>query len=326
MTWRRPADGPPRRFHPWWEVLTNFSNATWRLTGLVWTDDLATGADAALEWNGIDGRRRAGSVTVGAALALGAGPERSCVGVWRAGRRIACPASTSIDPAATSGQCRDCAAMARSRSIATDTALDDPRDFTVYLAHHGATIKVGITAAERGRARLLEQGALSMLTLSTGTLLPARRCEALLTTALGLPQRVTTSRKRQARHLPDTPAARSEELRELASRVRALDWPPGQHFTDEDPADLTPCYGLPDDGVRPSHALTRVSPGTMVAGTVRCRIGRDLYLTDGDRLILVDTGLLQGWTFTRAPEPSATTADLERLGAPPPESHQDALF
>lgn len=70
----------------------------------------------------------------------------------------------------------------------TDTALDDHREFSVYLAHHGSVVKAGITASERGQARLLEQGALSSLILSTGTLLSARRCEALLTTALGVPQ------------------------------------------------------------------------------------------------------------------------------------------
>lgn len=305
----------------------NTTHATaWRLTGLIWTDAPATGPDAALEWNGIDGRQRASPLALDITLALSTGHERSCVGVWRAGRRIACPTTTSIDPATASGQCRDCAAMARSRSIATDTALDDPRDFAVYLAHHGATIKVGITAAERGQARLLEQGALSTLTLSTGTLLSARRCEALLTTALGLPQRVTTTRKRQARHSPGTPEARSQELRDLAARVRELNWLPGQHRTDTDPIDLTPWYGLPDDGAHPDHALTRVSPGQTIAGTVMCRIGRDLYLTDGDRLILADTGLLQGWTFTRATEPAATTAELKFLDAPPSESQQDALF
>ncbi|MGW7008514.1 DUF2797 domain-containing protein [Streptomyces sp. NPDC054933] len=49
--------------------------------------------------------------------------------------------------------------------------MDDPRPFTVYLAHHGtAGVKVGITAVERGTARLLEQGALASLALSTRTL------------------------------------------------------------------------------------------------------------------------------------------------------------
>jgi hypothetical protein len=297
----------------------------WRLTGLLWTDAPATGPDTALEWSRADGQWRASSLDVGSTLALTAGPERSCVGVWRARRRIPCPTRTPIDPAATSGQCRDCAAMARSRSIATDTALDDPRDFAVYLAHHGTVVKVGITAAERGRARLLEQGALSALTLSTGTLLSARRCEALLTTALGLPQQVTTARKRRARYSPATPEARSQELREPATRVRELDWPPGQHPTDEEPIDLAPYYGLPDAGIHPTHALARVSAGRTIAGTVTCRIGRDLYLTSGDRLILIDTGLLQGWTFTRATGP-ATTTGLEPLGAPPPASHQGALF
>ncbi len=215
--------------------------------------------------------------------------------------------------------------MARSRSVATDTLLDDPREFSVYLAHHGYAIKVGITASERGQARLLEQGALSATMLSAGSLVSARRCEALLTAALGLPQQVKTARKRQARTDPGTAAERAAALRDTAERARALDWPAGQTFQAGEPLDLTPVYGLGPDGVLPTHAISPLAPGQAIVGDVACRIGRDIYLDTPQGLTLLDSGHLQGWSLTRADDGVELTAGLAPL-AMRREPEQDALF
>lgn len=285
--------------------MTAVSAPAWRFTGLVWR-----GREVSVAWLAPTGDVRTSDVGLGSRLALVAGPDRRCVGVWHDGRRIPCATRTPIDPAATSGQCTSCAAMARSRSVATDTQLDDPREFSVYLAHHGYLVKVGITATQRGHARLLEQGALAATILSSGTLISARRCESLLSTVLGLPQQVRTARKRQARTEPGTAAGRETDLREISGRARTLSWPAGQTRRTGEPFDLTTAYGLGPRGVAPSRAVAPLAAGHAVVGDVVCRIGRDLYLGTPGGVVLVDTGLLQGWAFTRAVDDASLSTQL----------------
>ena len=172
----------------------------WRATGLIWSDGVAH-----LEWSGAD---RASPLRLGTELSFTFGPDRRCIGLWRSGRRLRCTTDTVLAPEG-SAQCPDCHAMERTNSIATDTRLDDPRPFSVYLAHHGSVIKVGITAAERGQARLLEQGALASTIISTGSLVGARRVEGLLNSALQVTDRVSAVRKRAARTQPGSAADRS---------------------------------------------------------------------------------------------------------------------
>ena len=301
----------------------------WRPTGLVWSDD-----GAGLEWLTPAGLTRTSPLAVGANLALTVGADRRCLGLWWEGRRVPCVSATPsggalLDAGAKSGQCESCAAIARTRSVATDTRLDDPREFRVYLAHHGSVVKAGITAAQRGSARLLEQGALSSLVLSAGTLLSARRCESLLTTALGLPQQVHTARKRAARATPGTTSSRAAELSAVVGRAAALDWPPGQAWDPTEPADHTVVYGLADGGVVPSRRLDPLRPATTVTGEVLCRVGRDLYLSTPGGVLLVDTGLLAGWDLRRAESGASGTASASPVAAPAgtgPGAEQGALF
>jgi hypothetical protein len=316
----------------------------WRLAGLVWAE-----GGPALEWLSPTGGTRTSPLEIGARLALTVGADRRCLGLWWDGRRVPCVAETLLGAGAKSGQCESCAAIARTRSVATDTRLDDPREFRVYLAHHGSVVKAGITATRRGQARLLEQGALSSLFLSAGTLLSARRCESLLTTALGLPQQVHTARKRAARAAPGTTASRAGDLSAVVGRAAALGWPPGQVWDPTEPTDHTPAYGLPDGGLVPARQLDPLRPGATVAGEVTCRIGRDLYLTTADSMtagsmtadsmtpgrttpdsvLLVDTGLLAGWDLRRADAGTSGTASTSPVAAPAGTgagAEQDALF
>lgn len=260
---------------------------------------------------------------MGADLAFSAGPDRECTGVWRAGRRHCCPVAAPLQPAARSSQCATCQSLDRSSSIAADTRIDDPRPFTVYLAHHGAAgIKVGITAVARGSARLLEQGALSSIVLSTGTLASARRTERVLGAALGLPDRVSTTRKRAARAHPTTPAARAADLLATTERTRQVTWPEGQNRRESPAVDHCHTYGLPQDGLRPAAEVLPLAAGSTVAGKVACRIGSDLYLDTAAGLVLLDTRLLTGWALSRATG-AAMTAALRKLDD---EVEQDALF
>ncbi len=213
--------------------------------------------------------------------------------------------------------------------MAADTLLDDPRPYAVYLAHHGsAGIKVGITAAERGLTRLLEQGALASVFLSEGTLPSARRVEHLLGVALGLPDRVSTVRKRVARAAPGTPADRAATLLAELSRTRELGWPEGQsRREDAEVVDHCARYGLPDAGLHPDAAVEPLRPGEVVTGRVACRIASDLYLAvPSAGLVLLDTRLLAGWSVSRADTPASLTARLAALPRPTETQEQRGLF
>ena len=307
--------------------MTDAPAPAWRPTGLVWTQTDTPGA--ALEWLSPAGKVRSSALDVGAQLVLTVGLDRQCVGLWWDGRRIPCVGQAPIAPGAKSGQCESCAAIARSRSVATDTKLDDSREFSVYLAHHGSVVKAGITATERGQVRLLEQGALSSMFLSAGSLMSARRCESLLATALGLPQQVHTARKRAARLVPGSASSRAAELTAVAEQAADLDWPPGQSRTSAELVDHTRAYGLADDGVAPDRQLDPLDAGATISGEVTCRIGRDLYLTATHGVVLLDTGLLQGWALTRADNDTSFTAQTSPVALSPKpsrETEHDVLF
>ncbi|MGC4940997.1 DUF2797 domain-containing protein [Kribbella sp. DT2] len=285
-----------------------------RVTGLLWS-----GGEAQLEW--VTGK--VSPLGLGTELAFVFGADRRCIGIWRS-RRLACSTSTVLEPTGRSPQCPDCQAMERSNSIAADTRLDDPRSFSVYLAHHGSVVKVGITATERGEARLLEQGALSSTFISSGSLLGARRIENLLMTTLGLPDRVSTTRKRAARGRPVETAARSAALRDLAGRAAELSWPEGQTRCESPIRDHTTAYGLPADGLHPDAALRAPTAGGTLAGEIACTIAGDIYLRTSLGVVLLDTHLLAGWSL-RAAEPGALV-DVPLEPVAPPEIEQDALF
>jgi hypothetical protein len=269
-----------------------------------------------LEWAGHVGPMpRLSRLPLGGEVSFACGADRRCTGVWRAGRRLTCPYGAQITPAARSAQCPSCAALDRSSSIAADTRLDDPRIFAVYLAHHGSAIKVGITAAERGQTRLLEQGALASTVLSVGTLASGRRAENLLSAALGLPDRISTARKRAARADPGNQVGRAADLMAAASHAQQLAWPQGQDRSQPRVRDHVATYGLPDRGLRPDAEVLPLDPGCVVRGTVNCRIGADIYLDTPAGVVLLDTRLLAGWALHRAEPDAAFSARLRTATA-----------
>jgi hypothetical protein len=204
--------------------------------------------------------------------------------------------------------------------------LDDPRPYNVYLAHHGSVIKVGITAVERGEARLLEQGALASVMISAGSLVGARRVEMTLGAMLGLPDRVGISRKRAARTQPGSVAERSTGLLDVVERTAAVDWPEGQVRCEARVSDHVARYGLPDDGLRADVAMTEPMAGGVIAGRIVCAIGSDLYVETPAGLLLLDTHLLAGWTLGRAAAGAELTVPLEKLEPAPRRDEQEALF
>ncbi|WP_187363910.1 DUF2797 domain-containing protein [Streptomyces piniterrae] len=253
---------------------------------------------------------------VGKALAFAVQGERRCLGVRRAGRWIVCPYGAALDGASAKDQCARCAQLDRSRSVAADTMADDPRPYGVYLAYFGpGLVKVGITAAERGPARLVEQGAVAYAWLGRGPLMAARRAEALLGSALAVPDRLGKAAKRAARGALPPLAERVGELAQLHGRARELaGWPETLEPAEFACEDHTELFGL--DRVPAGAAeLGGMTAGAEIVGEVVAGVGSDVYMrlrlagdvADGGgggrgegEVAVLDGRVLSGWVLGAA--------------------------
>ncbi|MFE7312697.1 DUF2797 domain-containing protein [Streptomyces sp. NPDC057555] len=275
----------------------------------------------------------------GKALAFAAVGERRCLGVRRAGRWIVCPYGAVLEGEGVKSQCPRCAQLDRSRSVAADTMADDPRPYGVYLAYFGpGLVKVGITAAERGAARLVEQGAVAYAWLGRGPLMAARRAEALLGSALGVPDRFGKEAKRAARGaLPPLPERAAELARLHGVALELAGWPETLEpvgFASVDHAELFGLERLPAaGGVAELGGLTA---GAEVVGEVVAGVGPDVYLRlaaaggggeGGGAVAVLDARVLSGWvlgaargTVTTVPVRWAAERGRERGG------EQEGLF
>nr|WP_281066985.1 DUF2797 domain-containing protein [Streptomyces inhibens] len=277
----------------------------------------------------------------GKVLAFAARGERRCLGVRRAGRWIVCPYEAVLDGASAKDQCARCAQLDRSRSVAADTMADDPRPYGVYLAYFGrGLLKVGITAAERGPARLVEQGAVAYAWLGRGPLMAARRAEALLGSALAVPDRFGKAAKRAARGaLPPVPE-RLAELAQLHDRARGLaGWPETLEPVEFAFTDHTELFGL--DRIPGEVAeLGGMTAGAEIVGEVLTGVGSDVYLRlagepeeagpaggGGGVVAVMDARVLAGWVLGAA-EGRVTTVPVRAgaYGAGEREGGQEGLF
>ncbi|MFI6003791.1 DUF2797 domain-containing protein [Streptomyces sp. NPDC051366] len=297
---------------------------TWRCTGIRWND-----GRPAIGWCAEGRGERSSPLTYGQRLAFAARGERHCLGVRRAGKRTPCPTAATVPGRAGNAQCPECARLDRSFSVAADTNAADPRTYRVYLAWFGpGLVKVGITAEERGPARLLEQGAVTWTWLGRGPLMATRRTEELLRAALGVPDRIAYARKRAVRGNLPAAADRAREVAELHARAAALPgWPESLERLVCETVDHSGPFGL--DGLpAPARVITGMVPGGAVVGRLVGAAGPDLHLADG---LVVDTRLLAGWELVapaeRAPAEGGATAvpvaELPPLAAP---VEQDGLF
>ncbi|WP_329196833.1 MULTISPECIES: DUF2797 domain-containing protein [unclassified Streptomyces] len=291
---------------------------TWWCTGIRWQD-----GGPGIGWYGAERGERDSPLGYGQRLAFVARGERQCLGVRRAGRRTPCPARRTVPGRTASAQCAECARLDRSFSVAADTNAADPRPYRVYLAWFGpGLIKVGITAEERGPARLLEQGAITWAWLGRGPLMAARRTEELLRAALGVPDRIAYARKRAVRGRLPSPAERAREVAELHARAVALPgWPESLEPVGCEVADHAAAFGL-DALPTPSRVVTQLVAGGAVAGLLAGAAGPDLHLADG---LVVDTRLLAGWELVVAPGDAATDVPVAAI-EPPADAEQDGLF
>ncbi|MGW0365042.1 DUF2797 domain-containing protein [Streptomyces sp. NPDC002990] len=273
---------------------------TWWCTGIRWKD-----GRPAVGWYGEGRGERASPLAYGQQVGFVARGERRCLGVRRAGKRTPCPTAATVPGRSGSAQCPACARLDRSFSVAADTNAADPRTYRVYLAWFGpGLVKVGITAEERGPARLLEQGAVTWTWLGRGPLMAARRTEELLRAALGVPDRIAYARKRAVRgHLPPA-SERAGEVAEVHARAAGLPaWPESLERLACEVTDHAGPFGL-DALPAPVRVISEMVPGGAVVGRLVGAAGPDLHLADG---LVVDSRLLAGWELA-APGAGAVTA------------------
>ncbi|MEU6258730.1 DUF2797 domain-containing protein [Streptomyces sp. NPDC047043] len=265
----------------------------WRCSGLRWA---ASGP--VLAWDG--GRRSA--LTWGKRVAFGVadGGVRTCVGA----RGHACPVRAVVPGRSTGARCEECARLDRAHSVAADTIADDPRPYHVYLAWFGpGMLKVGITAEERGSARLLEQGAVCFSWLGVGPLMAARRTEELLRAALQVPDRIPYVEKRAVRSgLPGSAAERATEIEALHGRAVGLaDWPESLTREPCQVVDHVGEFGL--DGLPPAVGeVGELVAGGRVSGELVAAAGPDLHLATERGVVVLDTRLMTGWEIVPAGE------------------------
>ncbi|MFF7330602.1 DUF2797 domain-containing protein [Streptomyces sp. NPDC008150] len=258
----------------------------WKCAGLRWSSD-----GPELRWDG--GRRSALPRGKRVAFAVPADGVRICVGA----RGNPCPVRAAVSARGTGGRCEECARLDRAHSVAADTIADDPRPYHVYLAWFGpGMLKVGITAVERGSARLLEQGAVCFGLLGAGPLMAARRTEELLRAALRVPDRIPYAEKRAVRSaLPASADERAAEVRELHARAVALGgWP--ESLTREPcvPVDHVDVFGLA--GLPPAVGqVGELVAGGAVDGELLAAAGPDLHLLTPAGVVVLDTRLMTGW-------------------------------
>ncbi|NMO36214.1 DUF2797 domain-containing protein [Streptomyces sp. GMY01] len=260
----------------------------WECSGLRWSVD-----GPVLVWR--DGRTSALPWGKRVAFRVAEGGVRACVGA----RGHACPVRAPVPGRSTGARCEECARLDRAHSVAADTMADDPRPYRVYLAWFGPGMaKVGITAVERGPARLLEQGAVCFSWLGAGPLMAARRTEELLRAALGVPDRIPYALKRAVRSaLPAGAAERAAEIRELHGRATALTgWPESLERAPFRPVDHLDVFGLARLPA-PVGAVSELVAGGGVSGELVAAAGPDLHLAVGDRggVVVLDTRLMTGW-------------------------------
>ncbi|MFF5974908.1 DUF2797 domain-containing protein [Streptomyces sp. NPDC012769] len=262
----------------------------WRSGGISWR-----GGVPGLRWEG----GRVSVLACGRDIAFRAVGERRCVGA----RGNPCPLAAVLPGRGTGGRCGDCTRLDRAHSVAADTLADDPRPYRVYLAWFGpGMVKVGITAEQRGDARLLEQGAVAFSWLGRGPLMAARRTEEVLRHALAVPDRIPYARKRAVRHVLPPAGERAGEVTELYGRAVGVGvWAETLEVLPCRVHDHVEVFGIGDLPAYDGSVVELVAGG-VVAGRLLAAAGPDLHLLDrSGRHLALDTRLMSGWALEAAP-------------------------
>lgn len=241
-------------------------------------------------------------ITAGFTVAWRLSGTRRCIGTWNGTTRTPCPLNAAITAEATDPQCASCGQADPGRRLARDAALgDDDRTYALYLAWFGPELlKIGLTATDRGRDRLLEQGAIAYTLLATGTYSTIRRAEHLVSRAGLARERISNRHKIHAWWNLPPRDNRESAVRDAHDHLREqLVWPNGLHFTGCHPVDQMADFALTE--VPESFAeITTVSHDTQIIGDAVSIIGRYLLLRSAAGPLLVDMRRIAGWPVSHA--------------------------
>lgn len=253
---------------------------------------------------------------------------RSCTGVWAGAQRRPCPEAEPLLLDGTDPQCANCASLDRGRQIARDAELgDDGRDYTLYLAWFGpGLMKVGLTATDRGRDRLLEQGAIAWTPAAAGPYTPVRHAERLIARAGLARERFSGHAKTAAWWNLEPPPVRAAHLaaaHKLATgKLARYDRisPAACSVTDQ-----AGDFGLAPAGPPAYREVTGISSSAVLTGMIQMTIGHWLLLDTVTGMLLIDMRRVAGCQFNPA-DAAATPAGLRAVSRSPLEARNDQQF
>lgn len=257
------------------------------------------------------GREASRPVVLGERFGVHISGARVCVGVRRhvAGGSVrGCPFQARLPATGAGAQCDACAAADPGRMLARDATVD-PRPFRLYLACFGkGPLKVGISAAERGSERLLEQGALAFTWLAEGTHPTIRATEAAVSGAGIAVERRRRDSKPAGWWHPGTAAERRDTLLTAAQKAHSLGtWPTGAQPVLPTVVDQLGLFGLgpaagPAAGTGPLPRqlddIDQLREGAHVVGRVRAVAGTEVLLDHADQTLVLGGRTLAGWPIS----------------------------
>jgi hypothetical protein len=209
--------------------------------------------------------------------------------------------------------------------MARDAATgDEGREYLLYLAWFGpGLLKVGLTAADRGRDRLLDQGAVAFTPLASGPYIPVRQAERLAA-ATGLAvERVSGRAKVSAwRSLPPAQERAAQLAAAYARILAAVPWPGRLQTRPCAVTDQARDFGLDQFASSDYDEMTGISDGAVLSGQVRLTVGCYLLVETPDGPLLADMRRAAGWTF-RAQDPAARPGGLSLVSRAVPREHHD---
>ncbi|GAA4841189.1 DUF2797 domain-containing protein [Kitasatospora terrestris] len=301
----------------------------WTVTGLRWADGQAFLAAG-------DGRREhVRALSAGLRVGWRIGGPRRCVGVWSAGRQRPCPYGESVAAEAKNAQCPTCQSADRGLALARDQIFDDGRTYRLYLAWFGDGLrKVGLTAEERGTARLQEQAALAYAFVGRGRLPAVRRAELTVAQAGLARERIPSALKSAAWWSPGGEAERRAQIVALRAEVlRLLDGHGLRLLADDPVVDQVAMYGLTGGVPEAYGEVKALADGAVLAGALRPAIGGHLFVDpldggdgEGGGPLLLDSRLLTGWAVSAVPAQRCAGIEPVPRARPVAEAEQDSLF
>lgn len=243
--------------------------------------------------------------------------QRFCTG-WRdmtTGERFTCPDNQSVQPKYE--QCPACQkrtgfnpAFYHASSVSPQQEARNLEPHILYLAHFGSgVIKVGISHAKRGYARLLEQGARTALILGElPTAHIARQYEAQIASLPGVVESIQLRKKTTLALTPYDHTQAEQELTRMQQRIeasidRSFDTPVILSFDNR----YFPT-GIPD--VR--HALS-MEKDHYLSGKGAGLLGSILFCTQGNTVIYLPLKKYVGYRFNLTYDQIEITAPAQQI-------------